>query len=68
MVSYKDIEHLSMADLRDFVRKQVGNAQKALEELLLLHPDERREDLRVAFAMHRLVDNAVENRTGWNFL
>jgi hypothetical protein len=34
----------------------------------LIHPDEKREDMGIAFRMHRLVDNAAENTHGWNFL
>lgn len=34
----------------------------------MVHPNERREDLGIHFWMHRLVDNAAENRKEWNFL
>lgn len=67
-VSYKDVCDLSMDCFRGFVRAQVAAAQAQLGDLLLLHPDERREDLGVEFYMHRVADNAVENRDGWSFL
>ena len=57
-VSYKDLCGLSMSPFQGFVRDQVGLAQEQLEGLLLLHPDERREDLAIDFSMHRVVDNA----------
>ena len=57
-----------MDGFREFVQDQVAAAQGQLEELLLIHPDEDREDLDIRFHMHRIVDNAIENRDGWNFL
>jgi hypothetical protein len=38
-----------MSALRDFVRDQLGKAQAQLEKLLLLHPQETREDLDIRF-------------------
>lgn len=67
-VSYKGIRNLNMGKFRTFIRAQVAKAQGQLEALLLVHPDERREDLGIHFWMHRLVDNAAENRKEWNFL
>ena len=67
-VSYRDIRNLQMSQLSDFVRKQIAKAQDQLEALLLLHPEETRQQLGIRFWMHRLVDSAVENRKGWNFL
>ena len=67
-VSYKQVSGLTMLRLRDFVRIEVHKAQTQLEELLLLHPDESREDLGVDFRMHRVTDNASESRQQWNFL
>ena len=57
-----------MVDFQAFVRKEVEKCQYALEELLLLHPQERREDLGVAVSTYKLVDNPAENRNGWSFL
>lgn len=67
-VTYKDIDIFGMEQFKDFVRAQVQEAQVQLEELILLHPNEKREDMGIAFRMHRLVDNAAENVHGWNFL
>ena len=54
-VSYKGVRHLGMDALRDFVREQVGKAQVQLERLLLIHPEETREDLDIQFWIHRVV-------------
>lgn len=67
-VSYKDVQMLSITRFKEFVREQVQKTQEELEALLLVHPSESREDLGVAFRMHRIVDNAAENRNGWSFL
>ena len=67
-VTYKDVAGLSIKHFKGFVRDQVAKAQGQLEELLLLHPEESREDLGIDFWMHRIVDNAAENRDMWNFL
>jgi hypothetical protein len=67
-VSYKVINNFGMQHFKDFVRTQVSNAQRKLEDLLILHPDEQREEMGIAFQMHRLVDNAAESARGWNFL
>ena len=53
-----------MVDFQAFVRTEVEKCQYALEELLLLHPQERREDLGVAVSTYKLVDNPAENRNG----
>jgi hypothetical protein len=57
-----------MEQFKHFVRAQVQETQAQLDELLLIHPDEKREDMGIAFRMYRLVDNAAENAHGWNFL
>jgi hypothetical protein len=67
-VSYKDVRDLSIVDFQKFVRLEVKKCQNALEELLLLHPQERREDLGVAMSTYKLVDNPAENRNKWSFL
>jgi hypothetical protein len=67
-VSYKGVRHLDMSALRDFVRDQLEKAQAQLEKLLLLHPQETREDLDIRFWMHRIVDDPTENQKGWSFL
>jgi hypothetical protein len=38
-----------MQHFKDFVRTQVSNAQRKLEDLLILHPDEQREEMGIAF-------------------
>lgn len=55
---------LPIASFRDFIAGQVEASQKQLEDLLLLHPVEQREDLGIGFKIHRLVDSAVENAKG----
>jgi hypothetical protein len=67
-LSYKGIQHLSIQSFQDFARDQVVKAQAQLEQLLMLHPDESRDDLGVGFWMHRVTDNAAENARDWNFL
>jgi hypothetical protein len=67
-VSYKDVSCLTVIRLREFVRLEVHKAQDQLEELLLLHHEQRREDVGVDFQMHRVTDDASESRCSWNFL
>lgn len=67
-VSYKGVRHLSIDALREFVRKQVEKAQAQLERLLIIHPEETREDLDIRFLLHRVVDDPTENQKGWSFL
>jgi len=57
-----------MGALRDFVRDQLEKAQAQLEKLLLVHPQETREDLDIRFWIHRVVDDPTKNRKGWSFL
>ncbi|KAJ9666405.1 hypothetical protein H2201_003593 [Coniosporium apollinis] len=66
-VTYKDVE-LQMAGFKEFVAVQVQLAQKQLEELLLLHPEEKREEVVPTFYLHRLQDDYSNNKKGWNFL
>lgn len=66
-VEYKTLK-LRMADFREFVARQVRLAQDQLEELLLLHPSECREDVIPALHIHRLRDDHSSNKKGWNFL
>jgi len=46
----------------------VERAQRALEDLLLLHPEERREGVVPSVSLHRLKDDHSNNQKGWNFL
>ncbi|KAK5710462.1 hypothetical protein LTR15_012952 [Elasticomyces elasticus] len=67
-VSYKAVHCLGTDVFRDVVGKQVAMAQEQLEGLLLMHPQEKRDDLDLGFRMHRIVDDTSENRKDWNFL
>lgn len=67
-VSYKQISQLTMVSLRKFVSAQVQKAQSQLEGLLLVHPQQRRNDLGVDFWMHRVADDASNSSCSWNFL
>ena len=62
-VSYQDTS-FTMNSLRSFVAAQVCKAQKELESLLLLHTDEKREDVVPTFFLHRLYDNPSNSRKG----
>lgn len=66
-VTYKDAS-FSMNVLRDFVAAQLRQAQQELGDLLLLHPEESREDVVPTFPLHRLQDNHSNSQIGWNFL
>lgn len=57
-----------MGDLRDFVATQVQLAQRDLNELLLLHPDETRHETVPALRLYKLEDNHADNSCGWSFL
>jgi hypothetical protein len=57
-----------MSALREFVRDQLEKAQAQLEKLLLLHSQERREELDIRFWIHRVTDDPSENQKGWSFL
>ena len=59
-VSYKEIHDFGMDSFHDFVKSQVVAAQHQLEELLLLHPEEEREDVGIDFYMHRIVDTQTD--------
>jgi hypothetical protein len=66
-LSYKDFE-LDMAQLKLFVSTQVELAQTQLQELLLIHPDEAREDVVPALSLHSLKDDPTISQNGWSFL
>jgi hypothetical protein len=66
-VTYHDVS-LSMGDLRDFVATQVRLAQKDLDKLLMLHPEERRCDVVPLLRLYKLEDNHANNQSGWSFL
>jgi hypothetical protein len=66
-VTYKETG-FSMDALRKFIAVQVDKAQKELEGLLLLHPDEARDDVVPQVLLYRLHDNHSNEKKGWNFL
>tara|TARA_R110002003_G_scaffold3278_1_gene25047 strand:- start:168 stop:1271 length:1104 start_codon:yes stop_codon:yes gene_type:complete len=66
-VTYRDIS-FSMESLRGLVSSLVARAQRDLEDLLLLHPEERREDVVPVVTLHRLTDDHSNGQKGWNFL
>jgi hypothetical protein len=55
-VTYRDIS-FSIEALRGLVSSLVARAQRDLEDLLLLHPEERREDVVPVVTLHRLTDD-----------
>ncbi|KAF3029564.1 hypothetical protein E8E12_000837, partial [Didymella heteroderae] len=57
-----------MSTLRDPVASQVESAQRDLEDLLLLHPEERRDEVVPSVALHRLKEDHSNSEKGWNFL
>lgn len=66
-VQYKDIE-LSIQGFRHLVTAQVHRVQGLLENILMLGPDEAREDVVPVIYLHRLRDNPAVVENGWNFL
>ncbi|KAI1663260.1 DUF3505 domain containing protein [Pyrenophora tritici-repentis] len=67
LVTYKDTG-FSMDALRKFIAVEVNKAQKELEGLFLLHPDEARDDVVPQVLLYRLQDNHSNEKKGWNFL
>ncbi|KAA8617338.1 hypothetical protein PtrV1_10639 [Pyrenophora tritici-repentis] len=67
LVTYKDTG-FSMDALRKFIAVQVKKAQQELEDLLLLHPEEARDDIVPPVYLYRLQDNHSNGQKGWNFL
>jgi hypothetical protein len=46
----------------------VERFQRDLEDLLLLHSGERRDDVVPSIALHCLKDDRSNSQKGWNFL
>ena len=67
-VSYKGISNLTLEAFRNFIRDQVHKAHAQLKDLLLLHPEEKPEDMDIRFWMHRVFDNPAGDSRSWNFL
>jgi hypothetical protein len=66
-VMYRETS-FSMDSFRGLVRSMVARAQRDLEDLLLLHPEERREDVVPTVTLHRLTDDHSNSQKGWSFL
>ncbi|GAB7336620.1 hypothetical protein MBLNU13_g10315t1 [Cladosporium sp. NU13] len=64
---YKDLE-LRISDFQAFVRAQVVVAQRLLEEIIMLHPEENREDVVPPLHLHTVRDNPTVTDNSWNFL
>jgi hypothetical protein len=65
-LTYKQLE-LNIADLKKFVATEVALAQTELEQLFLIHGDEKREDVIPAFELRNLKDDPTESAKGWSF-
>jgi hypothetical protein len=57
-----------MGDLGDFVATQVKLAQRYLNELLMLHPEERRSEAIPFLRLYKMEDNHANNQGEWSFL
>jgi hypothetical protein len=66
-LSYKGLE-LTMTALRKFISHEVEIAQSQLHELLLVNPEENREDVVPALALRTLKDDPTVTKPGWSFL
>ncbi|KFZ13107.1 hypothetical protein V501_03876 [Pseudogymnoascus sp. VKM F-4519 (FW-2642)] len=60
-LTYRDLE-LSMSGLKQFARWQVEAAQEQLQQLLLIHTDEAREDVVPMLRLQDLKDNLALNQ------
>ncbi|KAL5344753.1 hypothetical protein ACLOAV_010150 [Pseudogymnoascus australis] len=66
-LTYRDLE-LSMSGLKQFARWQVEAAQEQLQQLLLIHAEEAREDVVPKLRLQDLKDNPALNQVGQSFL
>ena len=66
-VTYKDTS-FGMDALRKFIAVQVDKAQKELGGLLLLRPDDIRDDVVPQVLFYHLKDNHSNEKKSWNFL
>lgn len=64
---YKYLE-LRISDFQVFVRAQVVVAQRLLEEIIMLHPEENREYMVPLLHLHNIRDNPTVIDNGWNVL
>jgi hypothetical protein len=66
-LKYKGLE-MTMTTFRRFVSHQVEIAQSQLHELLLVNPEENREDVVPTLALRDLKDDPTVSEAGWSFL
>jgi len=66
-LTYRGFE-VSLSMLQEIVRCYIKRAQTQLEELLLIHHDEEREDVVPAFSLRYIHDNPANTTKAWNFL
>ena len=59
---------LSMAGLKQFIRQQVNLAQEQLQQLLLIHAEEAREDVVPVLRLQDLRDDPALSQLGQSFL
>lgn len=64
---YKELE-TTMSKFKAFISKQIALAQSQLDQLFLLHDDERREDVIPTIELHDLKDDSTKNSQGWGFV
>jgi hypothetical protein len=57
-----------MTDLKKFLATQTAVAQSLLEELLHVHPDEKRDEVVPPVKLFRLKDDPANSKPGWCFL
>src|SRR5436190_2328083 len=66
-LEYRSLQ-FSMTGLKQFVRQQVSQAQDQLQQLLLIHAEEAREDVVPKLRLQDLKDNPALSRLGQSFL
>ncbi|KAF9729919.1 DNA helicase [Paraphaeosphaeria minitans] len=70
MAEEGQIEHPSdvLDEMRErFMIRGIAMAQSELEQLFLIHGDEKREDVIPTFELRDLKDDPTKNAKGWNF-
>lgn len=66
-VTYKQAT-VSMEQLKSFISLEMGLAQQELRDLLLIHPEEKHEEVVPTLVLHRLQDDHSNGQNGWSFL
>lgn len=59
---------LKISDLQAFVREQVAVPQRLLEETIMLHLEQNREDVVPLLHLHNTRENPTVIENGWSFL